>query len=124
MEDCRTVVVVEDDDLIRLLLETVLGDEGYRTVGLTNGVKTVETVKASKASLVITDLAMPGCNGLTVVEAMRADPETRDVPIVVVSAHTSWLDHRNPPLVQGVLSKPFDLDELMSLVNGLVCPAA
>ena len=120
MEQAKTIVVVEDDELIRLLVETLLADEGYRTVGLASGVKTVETVKSTHAALVITDLAMPGCSGLTVIEAMRADAETRDTPILVVSAHTSWLDQHDHPQVQGVLSKPFDLDELVSLVNGVI----
>lgn len=115
----RRVLVVDDDDTIRELLELVLGDAGYEVGSASNGGAALEMVERFKPHLILLDLRMAGTDGEAFSAAYRSRPG-RHAPIAVVTAV------REPALAaaelgaQGFLEKPFDLGELLSLVERLV----
>ena len=82
----RTVVVIDDDPVDLDLVEAVLAPEGYSVVRAMGGEEGVRIVRRERPSLVIVDLLMPGVDGFEVVEQLRADPLTADVPIVVLTS--------------------------------------
>ena len=82
----RTVVVIDDDPVDLDLVEAVLVPEGYAVVRAMGGEEGVRVVRRERPSLVIVDLLMPGVDGFEVVEQLRADPLTADVPIVVLTS--------------------------------------
>ncbi len=82
----RTVVVIDDDPVDLDLVEAVLAPEGYAVVRAMGGEEGVRIVRRERPSLVIVDLLMPGLDGFAVVEQLRADPLTADVPIVVLTS--------------------------------------
>ncbi|HEX4902643.1 MAG TPA: response regulator [Acidimicrobiales bacterium] len=85
----RTVLYAEDEAPLRGLVEYWLADAGYRVLLAADGAEALEAVRAERPDLVITDAMMPNLSGDELVEIMKADPELRDIPIVMATAAAS-----------------------------------
>ena len=81
----RTVVVIDDDPLDLDLLEAVLAPEGYTVVRAASGEEGVRLVRHEHPLVVLLDLRMPDMDGFEVAERLRADPDTANVPIIVLT---------------------------------------
>jgi signal transduction histidine kinase/DNA-binding response OmpR family regulator len=81
-----TVLVVDDDASNRLWLTTVLEPAGFAVINAAGGREAIQLAKLRRPDLVLLDLMMPDVNGFAVVEALRADPATRHVPIMILTA--------------------------------------
>jgi signal transduction histidine kinase/DNA-binding response OmpR family regulator len=81
-----TILVVDDEPPVRLFLEQLLADEGFRVLSAPDGPQAIEMAKAHRPDLITMDLMMPGMDGATTIKHLRADPDTRDIPVVVISA--------------------------------------
>jgi CheY-like chemotaxis protein len=82
-----TVLVVDDTDVVRRAVATLLEHDGHSAVCATNGLEALNRIKeGEKPDLVLLDLAMPQMGGLEALERLRATPETRDIPVVVVTS--------------------------------------
>jgi CheY-like chemotaxis protein len=82
----RTVVVIDDEPLDVDLVEAALTPQGWSVLRAGGGEEGVELVRRERPAVVLLDLLMPGMDGFAVVEALRADPELADLPIVVLTA--------------------------------------
>lgn len=113
----QRVLIVEDDDAIRILVETVLRRRGYAVETARNGVEALDQMHAAPFALVILDLMMPRMSGYEVLEQLAAQP-LRDRPLVLVL--TAGIDARpfDTTLVIGTIHKPFDIDLLVDVVRG------
>ena len=109
-----TVLVVDDEERIRTLITRSLASEGHSVVSAADGVVALERLVASDIDLVLLDLMMPRCNGLTVLASLR---QRRDeTPVIVLSGVTD-IAARVQALDRGavdVVSKPFSLVELLA----------
>ena len=121
-ESTRVVIlVVEDDPRVRELLVEVLSDEGYDVIAAANGDEALTTITTVWPNLITLDLDLPGINGALILQALRARDETRDLPVVIVSAKAHIAaDVREQ--AQAVVSKPFELDDLLTIIKGFVPP--
>jgi CheY-like chemotaxis protein len=84
--DQRTVLVIDDDARDRRLIADTLEPDGYSVLSAGSGEEGIELVRRERPAVVLLDLLMPGLDGFAVVERLRADPSTADVPIVVLTA--------------------------------------
>ena len=116
----KTVVCVEDQpemiDLIRLILER----RGIRVVGAVGGQEGLEVVRRERPDLVILDLMMPEVDGYDVHRYIKADPELRDIPVVVVTAKARPIDKvlgLHIAKVDEYITKPFGPTELLDAVE-------
>lgn len=107
-------MVVDDEPDIRYLLRTTLEGAGYTVVEAAHGEAALEQVRRSRPQLVVTDWMMPRMNGGELIERLRADESTRAIPIVIIS-----ITFAERVGADAVLGKPFDLDELIGLVDKL-----
>lgn len=109
------ILIVDDEFGIVEALSDFLQDEGYRTATALNGRLALEQMAVEHPALVLLDYMMPVMNGPAVLEAMKADPSLRDVPVVLMSASPpkSW---RHLP-ASDFLPKPFGLEQLIELVR-------
>jgi CheY-like chemotaxis protein len=82
----RTVLVIEDDERDRRLVQATLEPEGYVVLTAADGEQGIELARRREPAVVLLDLLMPGTDGFAVVERLRADPATAEVPIVVLTA--------------------------------------
>jgi CheY-like chemotaxis protein len=116
------VLAVDDDHVIRGLLEVNLEMEGHDVMTAVDGQDALEKVREQRPDLILLDVMMPNVNGWQVAEALKADEETRDIPIVFLSARAMEADVRKGSDlgVSSYVTKPFDPIDLMELVNRLL----
>lgn len=117
-----SVLVVDDEEMIRQLLSELLERRGFQVTTASNGEKALEALEEQPHDLVLVDLIMPGMDGRELIAALRRDPRWRHLPVVVVTGmHLS--DEERSDLeerVEGILAKGFDLeDELRHMVSTL-----
>ncbi len=109
------VLVIEDDESIRRLLELALRDEGYATATAANASLALDLLPHLHPDLILLDLRMPVMGGAAFLDAYRAMP-VRHAPVVLLTAARESETLPLLPLVDAVLPKPFDIDELLRLV--------
>jgi CheY-like chemotaxis protein len=114
------VLVVDDDPFIRSLLAAWLQEAGYWVVTAADGQQALERVREVRPDIILLDLTMPRLDGYGVVDWLRQRPETRGLPILVVSADVRAHQKLAGLRVEGILSKPFDLDEVLDRVEEYV----
>jgi CheY-like chemotaxis protein len=109
----KRVLVVDDDASIRELLATALEDDGYEVVPATNGQDALSVVERWRPDVIVLDLMMPVMDGWTFAKRLR---ERDQIPIVVLSAANDLARHARTVGATDVISKPFDLDQLLPKV--------
>jgi CheY-like chemotaxis protein len=120
------VMAVDDDHVIRGLLEVNLEMEGHEVVTAFDGQDALEKVVSMAPDLILLDVMMPNVNGWQVAEALKGNPRTHHIPIVFLSARAMEADVRKGTAlgVQAYVTKPFDPIDLMVLVNRLLAERA
>ncbi|MBA2450581.1 MAG: response regulator [Chloroflexi bacterium] len=116
----RTVLVVEDDEAVSGLLVALLKDRGYGAVPAYSGESAIHLARQIQPHLITLDLALPGSDGHAVLESLKADPSTRDIPVVVISAFTQILPAGDRKKLAYLLGKPFDVSEVLEIVQATV----
>jgi CheY-like chemotaxis protein len=111
-----SVLVVDDDQSIRQLIEDALTDEGYTVRTVAGGSEAIESVRQDRPDLILLDVNMPRVDGWQVLEELRAaaGPQT---PVVVMTAGFEVQDRALATGAQGFLGKPFEIDDLLSAVE-------
>jgi CheY-like chemotaxis protein len=114
------VLIIEDEPAIAMILSEVLRDHGHEpSVAPTGIAGLAELARDPVPDVVLLDLFMPGLGGRAVLESMRAQPRTRDIPVVVVTgAVPSTADFPPVGSYQALLSKPFNLVDVIAIVEG------
>ena len=113
-----TILVVDDEPLIRDVLVTVLRDEGYAVVTADDGLAALEVVRQQAPALVLMDVMMPRMDGRMAFRAMRDHAPGNGLPIVLMSAMAEPADL--DPEIAAFLRKPVDLEDLLALVARLL----
>jgi len=114
----KAVLIVEDDLQNRQLVKDLLNIKGYDTIEATNGEEGIAIAKAEKPDLILMDIQMPVMDGIRALEILKGDPETREIPVVAVTAYAmkedrqKYLDARFDDYV----SKPFGTREFLQKV--------
>jgi CheY-like chemotaxis protein len=118
--DCR-VLVVDDDDVIRQLIVVNLELEGFQVHVAVDGQDALDKVKQVRPHVVTLDIMMPRLDGWEAATRLRADPETADIRVILLSARAQEADLRRGDRigVDAYLTKPFDPDELIDTVRRL-----
>ena len=115
------VLIVEDEKPIRELLNDFLSDEGYETLLAENGQRGVEIAQAERPDLILMDLMLPLLDGFAAMRALKDDPQTRGIPVVVMSANSVLLMHLSDQLLADeTLRKPFDLDQVLQAIESRI----
>ena len=115
----KRVVCIEDEPEMIDLVRLILGRKGFQVIGANGGVEGLDTVRREKPDLVLLDLMMPDMDGWEVYQQMKADPELRDIPVVVVTAKAQSIDKvlgLHIAKVDDYITKPFGPQELMESV--------
>lgn len=118
---CRLLVVDDEPGNLALLVR-ILSQEGYEVLTASGGVEALQLVQDRRPDLVLSDLAMPGGDGLTLCRAIKKDPATRLTPVVLLTALESR-DERLKGIDAGAddfIAKPFDRQELRARIRSLV----
>jgi CheY-like chemotaxis protein len=112
------VLIAEDDDGVRMLINTVLKRNGYAVDLVRNGAEAIERIAAFDYQAILLDLNMPMANGFEVISYLEVTSPDRlaERVIVLTAVSNSQLRKLDGKPVFRILRKPFDLDELLSTV--------
>lgn len=113
------ILIVEDDDSIRMLLEVALSSNGYSPIGFDNASDALDFLKSEVPELAIFDIMMNGINGLEAVRLIRTDDRLKGLPIIMLTAKDTELD-KIVGLDAGAddyVTKPFSVLELCARVR-------
>lgn len=118
MDRAKTILVVEDDWVIRDTLQELLSNEGYRVVTAENGREGLDALRdVGPVSAVLLDLQMPIMNGERFLDELQVEPDARlrAIPILVLTARREGLDRP----VAALLRKPVNVDVLLDKLREL-----
>lgn len=122
MSTMSLIYIVEDDKNIQEIESYALSGAGYEVKCFDEGESFLKTVECVLPNLVILDIMLPGDDGLTILKKLRSKNETKDLPIMMVTAKSTEID-KVKGLDQGAddyITKPFGVMELMSRVKALL----
>jgi CheY-like chemotaxis protein len=113
------VFLIDDNPANLNALAALLRESGHRVRLATSGARGLEAVRASLPDLILLDITMPEMDGYAVCEALRADPATKDVPVIFISAHDEAFDKVKAFTSGGVdyVTKPFQAEEVLARVQ-------
>lgn len=117
------VLIIDDDESIREFVSVALADEGYAVRTATDGAAALEVLRRERPSVILLDMRMPVMDGWQFSREYRRWPGPH-VPIVVVTAARDAAVRAADIHADGFLAKPFDLDELLTIVGRFVQPGA
>lgn len=115
-ESRETIMIIEDDHDIRVGIRSLLEDEGFRVLTLTNGRSALDMLERAQElpCLIVLDLMLPVMDGWNFAERLRDRPRLAAIPIAIMSAYE---DPPPPAGVVGFLKKPVDTEALLQLVS-------
>jgi two-component system cell cycle response regulator DivK len=116
------ILIVEDNEKNRKLVRDVLQFKGYRTLEAETGEAGLDLARETIPALVLMDIQLPGMNGIEALGHLRADPRTRHIPVIAVTASAMTQD-RQKILAAGFdayQSKPIDVKGFLQLVSDVL----
>src|ERR687887_462178 len=117
------LLIVEDDPDILKFLDATLTFKGYRVITAHNGKEGLEAIRMKRPAIVIADIMMPHLDGFGLVHRIRINPETRDIPVVFITATYVAREDREFALNIGAtrfMQKPIDLDKFLAMIAELL----
>jgi diguanylate cyclase len=115
----RTILVIEDEAMLRENLMSLLTHEGFAVVGAANGLEGVQQAKQVQPLLVLCDITMPGLDGYGVLQELRQDPRTAVIPFIFLSGQSEYRQVRQGMNLgaDDYLTKPLVRSELIAAVH-------
>ncbi|HEY0582264.1 MAG TPA: response regulator, partial [Chloroflexota bacterium] len=118
-----TVLVVDDDPALRDVLGSLLSEDGWRVTTASDGEAALAAIGREKPTAMVLDLMMPRVDGFEVLQQLRAEPTTRDLPVIVVTAKDLSDEDRErlARCAERVIHKQaLRVDELRQEIRGLL----
>ncbi|MCF6327281.1 MAG: response regulator [Devosiaceae bacterium] len=116
------VLIVEDEPAILTSLEFILHHAGWATACVTDGEAAMQYIQLTRPRAVVLDLMLPKKNGFEVLKALRADPRTHDLPILILTAKGQQQDKLTAMELgaSGFITKPYANSDVVDAVNELI----
>ena len=119
----RSLLVVDDEKLVRWSIQEIMGKEHFRVVSASDGADAIEKMREERFDVIITDLVMPGRNGIEVArQAKKLHPDTKVIMITAYGSTRDKEEARNAG-VSFFLDKPFQVDEVKRAVSQVLSAA-
>lgn len=112
----KKILVADDDQGIVDAMQILLEDEGYEVITTMDG-ETIPEMYKQKPDLVFLDIWMSGMNGNTICQKLKADEETKHIPVIMFSANRDTEEIAMQCGADGFLSKPFEIKDLLAIVK-------
>ena len=115
----KKALVVDDEIHIVQVVAIKLRNNGFDVITADNGATALELAKDNKPDIIITDFQMPVMSGLELIENLRKDPETSDIPVIMLTARGFAIeDEKKEALkISDCLSKPFSPREVLKCIE-------
>lgn len=113
----QRVLVVDDNPHILEAIELILSSENYAVKTLIKGEDSLEEAKKFSPNLIILDLLLSGKDGREITKDLKKDAKTKDIPVIIISAHPTAQKAAEEAGANAFLAKPFDVSSLLTLVK-------
>jgi len=113
----KNILVIDDDDLVREIIITVLVYSGYQVISASNGKEGIRLFNDKQANLIITDINMPIMDGNSVAEYIRNSSTYKDIPMIAITGNS--IDIKKG-LFNNILRKPFKVEQLLYIIESLI----
>jgi PleD family two-component response regulator len=116
------ILIVDDESSIRLVCRVNLASAGFETLEAPDGETALSVARAERPDLILLDIMLPGVDGWEVAKKLAAAPETREIPVVFLTARSAAADQARAHAAGGVgyIAKPFDPNELAARIRDLL----
>jgi CheY-like chemotaxis protein len=109
------VLLVDDDEEVRMTLGAVLQAEGFEVLEARNGLHALQQLmRTPLPQVILLDMTMPVMTGFEFLDVQGEDPRIRDIPVIAITVHAKAAELRG---VHRLVRKPFDLDELVRVLG-------
>ncbi|QEL00730.1 response regulator [Olivibacter sp. LS-1] len=113
----KQIIVVEDDKDIRELVEYLLVNEQFDVKSCANVKEFRQRIQGNKPNLILLDIMLPDGNGVDLCRELYRDEKTKDIPVVLMSAHGRRNLVETEHCVRDFIEKPFDIDHFINTIN-------
>jgi two-component system alkaline phosphatase synthesis response regulator PhoP len=116
------ILVVDDEIYIVHILDFSLGMEGYEVITALDGEQALEKARSEKPDLIVLDIMMPKLDGYETCKVLKADPDTKDIPVILLSAKGRNVDQKIGFEVgaDDYITKPFSPRKLVERINAIL----
>lgn len=116
------ILIVEDKEKDRKLMRDVLQFKGYRTVEAETAEDGIRLAQESRPTLILMDIQLPGIDGIAALGRLRADPRTREIPVMAVTASAMTHDRKKVLAAgfDGYQTKPINVNEFLEAVRQML----
>ncbi len=122
MSDSIYILVVDDNNENLKVVGNLLKEKNYKIAMATDGASAFKILESNKIDLILLDIMMPGMDGFEVCRILKENPETKDIPVIFLTARIETVNIVKGFEIGGVdyITKPFNKDELYARVNNQV----
>jgi two-component system, cell cycle response regulator DivK len=119
----KSILIVEDNPLNMKLFSAMVGAQGYGVLQAGDGLRGLDLAQREHPDLIIMDVDLPGISGLEATRILKADPRTRDIPIIITTAY-EYDDEIRASGCDGYMSKPIAVADFVELIDSLMTQVA
>jgi DNA-binding response OmpR family regulator len=117
----KNILVIEDNHAILDVITLILQSEAYKVSGLNKSADMMAHIESFKPDLIILDIMLPDADGRELLKQLRSEAKTNDIPVLMISArYTAENVEHGEFKPNGFLAKPFDIDELLDRIEGIL----
>ncbi len=118
---CKNILVIEDNHAILDVITLILQGESYKVNGLSKSADMLLHIEQFKPHLIILDIMLPDGDGRLLLQDLRTQDNTLDIPVLMISArYTEENIQHGEFKPNGFLAKPFDIDDLLDRIEGIL----
>ncbi|MEX2115657.1 MAG: response regulator [Bacteroidota bacterium] len=118
----KQILLVEDEEMLVNVLESVLQDEGFVVRKSTSAEEALEQLPEFRPDLIISDIRLDSIDGFTMLESIRSTKRDAEIPFICLTALDDPISHKRAHELgaAGYMTKPFDVDDLVKLVKEIL----
>lgn len=119
METLKKILLIDDSSVNNLLLQNILEDEGYEVQAAFSGREGLEKIAIDKPDLVVLDIMMPRMDGFEVLKQIISNPETKNIPVIMLTAKNDSRDEEIAREIGAVdyMTKPVDIENTLQRIR-------
>ena len=117
------VLIVDDNTDILWVVEVILKRYGFGVMTTLKGEEVLSKTKTFSPQLILLDVFLSGVDGIDVCNVLKSTPETKNIPIIMISAHTNLKEIQKFCKADDFIAKPFDANELVRKINHFIGPS-
>lgn len=120
--DTRTILVVDDDEIMRSALKRILENEGYKVLMAVDGLELSKVLESTRLDMILLDVNLPWVDGYELCRLIKDHPFLKHTPLVLVSARKTKQDIENGFAAgcNDYVTKPFDIDYMTGVINKML----